>query len=385
MHRFRKKSNLKNNVKLLKRQTAEFDALFNSIGEGIITTDAEAKIDRVNQKALDILGFKREDLIGKWFPKAIEARNDLGNVINVIDRPITKALMTGMPVTGELNYINAIGVPIPIKTTCSPIILENEPIGSIQLFREISEEKIIEESKDEFLSITSHQLRTPLTSIRLFTEMILAKQVGPLTHSQHEYLKMIEESTIRMIKLVGMTLNVSRIELNRLKVDTKPLIAEDLIKEIANEVKPLAEEKHVSLHLNLPKKKVSMRLDPMLFHEIMHNLLTNAIRYSSTQEGKVEVGIEHGKDSHTFYVKDNGIGIPQKDEKRIFSRFFRADNAIKTIGEGTGLGLYLVNRIIKETGGKVTFTSKEGYGTTFYVKLPLLGMKSKDGDKGLST
>lgn len=368
------------------QEKAKADALFSGIGDGAIATDENGRVGRINKIALELLGFEEEgEIIGEWYPKVIIAENEEGKSIPPIDRPITQALLSGKPVSKELVYVRKDGSKLPVALTVSPILINDRPVGAIEVFRDITREKQVEEAKDEFLSITSHQLRTPLTAIRLFTEMMLGGQVGKLNKEQREYLDNIEQSALRMIQLVGATLNISRIELGRLKVDPKPTDLEDLAESLIKEVKPLAEQRHIRIKL-LPVAKdlPEANIDPALLGEVVHNLLTNAVRYSLPNVGKVEVGVQHTPRGFEISVKDNGIGIPAGAQKKLFTRFYRADNAVEAAGDGTGLGLYLIRMIMDTTGGTVTYTSKENVGTTFFVRIPNAGMKARVGDKGLS-
>lgn len=250
-------------------------------------------------------------------------------------------------------------------------------IGSIM---DITQQKELNLAKDEFLSLASHQLRTPLTAIRLFSEMLVDGQVGKLNKQQHEYAEKIEQSTERMVRLIGDILNISRVQLGRLKIEPKPLHIEDIVERSVEEIRPVAKQKG----LTLTYKKSTLaptQIDVVLMEQIIHNLLTNAVRY--THKGGVEVALDQDGNGYLLSVKDTGIGIPKESENRIFERFYRADNAVKVEGEGTGLGLYLIKMVMRTTGGQVWFKTREGKGTTFFVKIPLRGMQEHEGDRGL--
>lgn len=366
-------------------EVAKTEALFESIGQGVIATDENAKVSRVNQEALSILGISEQEVAGKWFPKVIIALDQSGREIPPIERPITKAILSGQAETARMQFKTKTGKLIPVAVIAAPILLDNKPIGAVEVFRDITDEKKLEEAKDMFVSLTSHQLRTPLTAIRLFAEMLGEGQVGPLNPSQADYINKIEVSTKRMIQLVGEILNLSRIELGRLKVDPKPNDIVALIKSSVGEIMPLANEKGIAVTTELPEGLPKVDLDDVLFDQVVHNFLTNAIRYAKPQGGQVKIGLAKEETGYHLSVSDNGIGIPADVQPKIFERFFRAENAVAVVGEGTGLGLYLVKMIIEISGGKVWFESHEGVGTTFHVTIPLSGMRAKAGDKGLAT
>ena len=261
---------------------------------------------------------------------------------------------------------------------------KGKPIRIIGSLLDITQQKELERAKDEFISLVSHQLRTPLTSIRLFTEMIADGQVGKLTDGQQDYINKVHDSTNRMIHLVGDMLNISHIELGRLKVEPVLTDMNELLGWHIEEVKPFAETKGLEIKFTPKQNMPPVSVDPILFSQIVHNLLTNAIRYSDPGAGEIKVVFRKTKTCYELSVSDNGIGIPDSVQPRMFNSFFRADNAIKIQGEGSGLGLYLIKLIMDSTGGKVWYKSILNKGSTFYVSIPLEGMHARSGDKTLS-
>ncbi len=229
-----------------------------------------------------------------------------------------------------------------------------------------------EESKDEFVSLVSHQMRTPLTSVRLFVEMLIDEQVGPLNSKQHEYLRMVEISTGRMIDLVSDFLNSSRLELGRLEIKPQPTQLEDIVGSIIEQVQPLASQQ--KLTINFDKQKLpAIPVEPALYSQIVNNLLSNALHYTP-EGGHIDVRLRQTDEGHQLDVADSGIGIPAAARAELFKRFYRADNAKHVLGEGSGLGLYLIKRIVDTCGGRVWYESTEGKGTTFHVIIPASGM-----------
>ncbi|MCD4761656.1 PAS domain-containing sensor histidine kinase, partial [bacterium] len=257
-------------------------------------------------------------------------------------------------------------------------------VGCAIIIHDITHIKEIDAMKTEFVSVASHQLRTPLTAIKLFTEMMLKGDVGKLKKEQEEYLTNIYQSTERMVRLVNDLLSLSRLESGRLRIDPKPTDLNIFIESIINEVKPVAKVKGVKINFFPGEKMPKIKIDPVLIRQVVHNLVTNSVRYSSDNKGIVEINTRRGNKEYMITIKDNGIGIPDKLKPRIFEKFYRADNAVKTNTEGTGLGLYVARLIVENSGGKIWFESKEGEGTTFFVTLPVAGMEKKEGDKTLA-
>lgn len=367
---------------IARQQAARNTAIFASIGDGLIVVNEYGNIIEVNPAASKLLGFTKQELRNKWFPGAIKIVDDQGRDISATVRPVLRSLETGKPVSTRAYYVTKSGKRLPVFVTAAPFIVNNRPVGAINMFQDRTEEMKIERAKDEFVSIASHQLRTPLTAMRLFTEMLMDGNVGELLPKQKDYLHKVEQSTDRMIKLVADILNVSRLELGRLKIRPVPTDLIALTKTYIDDIKPIASEKHVKITLwSSNNDWAQIPLDPTLMGQIIHNLLSNAVHYTSPKNGTVEVSLTQKSGKITMSVKDNGIGIPTEFKARIFQRFGRADNAVAVESQGTGLGLYLIKMIVDAAGGTVTFRSKQTVGTTFFVTFPISGMVGHVGEK----
>lgn len=239
---------------------------------------------------------------------------------------------------------------------------------------DITEAKQLERAKDEFISLVSHQLRTPLTIIRLYGNMLADGIVGPMTEPQSAYVQKMTGASIRLIKLVGDILNISRMELNRIKIDSVPSDANSLIQGCIDELAPLVEAKSATIRF-VPQADIKqVPLDTTLFCEIVHNLVGNALRYGKAKDGTINVAFSHGKRGYSLKVSDDGQGIPLIDQAHVFERFYRAQNAAAVDSEGSGLGLYMVKLFTEAAGGKTSLKSTEGQGTTFTISFPPEGM-----------
>lgn len=253
--------------------------------------------------------------------------------------------------------------------------LQAKVVAATHKLRKANEDlKELDQAKDEFISMASHQLRTPLTTAKGYVSMVLEGDFGKINPAMKEPLTQSLDSANRMAGLVSDLLNVSRMEAGRFFIDTTDV---DLNVEVPAEVSQLqtmADSKSVKLVYTKPAKPVPMmKLDLDKTRQVIMNLVDNAIHYSAPPNGggKVEVSLAQEGVNIVFKVVDNGIGVPLAQQKKLFKKFFRAANAQNTRPDGTGLGLYLVKRVVEDQGGEVVFESKEGKGSTFGFSIPV--------------
>jgi PAS domain S-box-containing protein len=352
------------------QEIAEADAFFLSMGEGAITTDAFGQITRVNPAANHILGYRNNELMGATFLKSIVAISFEGQTLNVIDRPITQAFLTGKPVAGKFYYLNKRGEQVPVAVNVSPIILNNKPVGAIEVFRDITIELEVDRMKSEFISLASHQLRTPLSAIKTYTHMLSDGYMGELNKDQKGSLETIISATNRMNELISTLLNITRIESGTIAVNPKTANLEVLFREVLPELQLLADAKEIAIEMNVKgKASLNIKTDALIVKEVFTNLVSNAIKYTP-DKGLISINITPKRNIVQVEVQDNGWGIPIAAQNKVFSKFFRGQNIIKRETSGTGLGLYLVKGLLENLGGKIWFESEEGHGTSFFFNLP---------------
>jgi signal transduction histidine kinase len=226
----------------------------------------------------------------------------------------------------------------------------------------------INQLKSEFVSIVSHQLRAPLSSLRWALEVFL--KTDP-SENQKKYLKLMQESNERMLRLVNDLLNVSRIEQGRLSLRKEKINLAKIIKEVIKEFHFLAKASNVEISFRKEGDLPPVLADEDKIRMVIQNLLSNALQYSRGR-GEITIRLRKQKDNLLFEISDTGVGIPKKQQKRIFEKFFRANNVLKYQTKGTGLGLFIAKAIIDNSGGKIWFKSKEGKGSTFYFTLPIV-------------
>lgn len=379
----RQPSSLRRAQQTIHERQAEAEALFTSIGDGAISTDEFGRITRVNPAAHTLLGFSEDELHGSWFPKKIIALNEKDEPINLIDRPITRAFLTGKPVSDKLYYRAKDGQSIPVAVNVSPILLDGKPLGAIEVFRDITLEREIDRMKSEFISLASHQLRTPLSAIKTYAHMLESGYMGELSVDQRQALSTITGATNRMNELISTLLNITRIESGMISVRPRQFNINEAMQEIWPELLLMAEAKKIKLLLQYKETcSVSIKTDSLIVKEIMTNLVSNAIKYTP-DGGKVAIHIDCRKDDILAEIRDNGWGIPKESQDQVFSKFFRAQNIVKRETTGTGLGLYLVKGLVEALGGEIWFKSKEGSGTQFFFTIPRSTFDKKRGAKSV--
>ncbi|MBT6818771.1 MAG: PAS domain S-box protein [Candidatus Magasanikbacteria bacterium] len=356
-----------------------------SIGDAVFVVDKKLKIQMFNKAASNISGYSDKEAIGKFYGDILKFLYEKDKKIN--DRFIKDAIKYGknQTLSNHTLLVRKDGSMVAVADSSSPIKNKaGRVVGCVVTFRDVTEERMVDRAKTEFVSLASHQLRTPLTAISWYGEMLLKGEVGELSEDQKVYMDKIYGSNERMIELVGALLNVSRIELGTFMVEPKICSLVGIVRGVVGELKPQIAKKDIKFSIKydskIPKK---MKLDSKLVVVIVQNLLSNAIKYTPNK-GKVTLEIKKRKNNVEIVVSDSGYGIPKKQQDQIYKKLFRADNIKVKDTEGTGLGLYIVKSILDNTDGKIWFKSAEGKGSKFFVAIPLAGMKKKVGTKRLT-
>lgn len=227
----------------------------------------------------------------------------------------------------------------------------------------------LDKQKDELLGLVSHQLATPVSSIKWYLEMMRDGDLGKLTKEQAEHVTAMHGIGESMSDLVSMILDVSRIQLGRMRIEKQELDLNTFFHDLLATIEPKAIEKKVELVKNIPKDMPVAMLDRRYTNMTIENLLSNAVKYTPTG-GKVTCDVKIEKNEIFVTVRDTGMGIPKEEQGKIFGRMFRASNARNAI-DGNGFGLFVAKGAVEAQGGKIWFESTEGKGTTFYVRLPV--------------
>ena len=355
--------------------------LVESIGDGLIGIDRSWNITLWNRAATNLTGWSAEEAIGKPFRDIVLFFNETTKEedIRFIEETMLFGQIKFMAKNTLLRKKN--GDAITVGDSASPLFSDNGAIqGAIIIFRDISKDRDIEKAREEFASLATHQLRTPITTINAYTDLLAETKLLP---EQLEELKAIKEASRSLNDLVNSMLNVSRIESGKLDVSPEPIYLPDILASVIKQFTPEATVKHLSLQAQYTDNIPSISADKKLLTAICNNLLSNALKYTPAN-GTVSVKVSKDLNDLTLSVADTGIGIPADDQPKIFTKFYRANNVQQANAPGTGLGLHIVQAILKQVGGRIWFESTVGVGSTFYVSIPLAGMERKAGLRGLT-
>ncbi len=346
------------------------EAILASLGEGLVVVDRFGKIELTNAAAARILGVTQEGMIGKSALSVMRATDDKGQPIPDEKRPFERALKQKEAVTTRLNYVRKDGKHIPVKLNVAPILLRDQVIGTIAVFSDISKELQLERMKDEFLSVASHELRTPMGAIRANLAMILGGDYGKVNKDLVEPLTDMKDSTVRLVELVNDLLNVARIESGRMQFILSDFPIAEAVRGVVANLAPLGKEKGV--HISFAKDKVdaTVQADSDKLKQVLTNLIGNSLKF--TDEGSIIIDIQPQKNAVEVTVVDTGIGITPDDQNKLFNKFKQITSAQAGKPAGTGLGLYISREIVRKMGGDMWIkSSTPGKGSTFAFTLPL--------------
>jgi signal transduction histidine kinase len=349
-------------------QRTRLGLIFASTSDGIVLLGPDGRVEAANERAGELLGLDGE-LRGVTLVEALTRRARTPAEAARIEAGLGQLLAA--PEQGSGGEVELAGPPRRVlqwvgQPTRSAA---GATIGLTLTFRDVTEEREVSQMKSDFVSFVTHQLRTPLAGIKWLLELTV--EGGELPEMTRSYVEDAREANERLIRLVNDLLNVSRLESGKIAMAPEPTDLRELTTDVVAELQGLIQDKghHLTVEADpLPP----LLVDQQLLRQVVLNLLANAIKYTKPG-GRVAVRIRRHPAEARWSIQDSGIGIPEDAQRRLFEKFYRAENALTVETEGTGLGLYLVRLIVEQCGGRIWCESEEGRGSMFVFTLPLPG------------
>jgi PAS domain S-box-containing protein len=348
----------------LSKDLEKFHLAVENTSDIVLITDPDGIVIYANPITEKITGYSVKEVVGKragvlWG----------GLMSDDLHKDMWKTLKNKKPFRARVDIRRKDRREMVVDTNIVSVPDRNGDIKFyVDIQRDVTKEAMIDKAKTEFVSLASHQLRTPLTAVKWYAEMLLGGDVGNVTKQQKKYLDEIYAGNERMVELVNSLLNVSRLELGTFAVEPKEVDPALILKEEMRPFEPLTDTKRLKVSLNIEKIEV-VNTDEKMLRIIFSNLISNAFKYTP-EKGSIDISLKTTAKYLVLSVKDTGYGIPEHQKEKLFTKLFRADNVRQLDTTGTGLGLYIIKSIIDNIGGKVSFQSKENVGTTFDVMIP---------------
>lgn len=360
----------------LEAGVAREEAILASIGDGLAVVDIQGKIIYVNKAFENMLGWKKEDVVGKLMMDIVPREDEHGKEIPFDNHLLSSVLIGKRTNPANVFFFRKDKTKFSVALTDKPVTLNGKIVAIVEAFRDTTHEKELDRAKTEFISLAAHELRTNPGIIDWSCELLLNDKKLKINTEQKDLLSQIYRVNRRTVKLVESLLNTTRFELSTFSVNPEILSVPEVLEILLEDSKEKLESKHLRLIKDIDPNTPTISSDRNLLEVVFDNLIRNAIKYSK-EKGTITIGVKPKKETILITVTDTGIGIPENEKGKIFTKLFRAQNAQSV--EGTGLGLYLTKVVVEFMNGTITFSSRENRGSTFSVSLPYTGLKKKWG------
>jgi len=356
----------------LAEQYARDRAILENIGYAVIAVDEHGVVTDANPAAAELLGMAADRMKGMPVGDSVSFRAHQGTLL-LDEHPVLACLRSAKPVhspvSAHWNIQKADMTLVPVSFSVSPLLEKGNLFGAILVLQDVSEERRLDYLKSEFITLASHQLRTPLSALRWYVEL-MGEEEASLSQDQKGYVKEMGVSLKRMANLLDSLLRASQMEEDGLGMTLEAVDVNQLISETDEDFRSIAAEQDISFSASLPDARVTAETDATLLRVVLQNLLSNAMKYTK-ENSHISLTLASTDAEYSIAVADEGMGIPLAEQKRVFQKFFRAKNVRQMDTDGNGLGLYITKSIVERLGGTIRFESEEGKGTTFTVTFPL--------------
>jgi PAS domain S-box-containing protein len=354
-------------------ETSRSQAMLEAVADGVLITDANRVITLFNASAERILGLSRTQVVGRSLENFIglfgKAAQDWVHTIRTWSED-PSSYQSGESYAEQLDLDDRRVVSVHL----SPVLLRNDFLGTVSIFRDITHLIEVDRLKSEFVATVSHELRTPMTSIKGYVEIMLMGAAGQLSDQQTHFLQVVRANTERLAVLVNDLLDISRIEAGKITLSMQPLDMHKIVKTATATITRRIQDEDRSMHFDaeIEPDLPTGYGDPERIQQIIDNLVANSYQYTP-DNGHIWLRVFRAGEELQVDVKDNGIGIHPEDQPRIFQRFFRGEDPMVLATSGTGLGLAIVKHLVEMHHGRIWFesTGVPGHGSVFSFTLPI--------------
>ena len=356
----------------LRREVAKDQTVLAALPIGVLVVNKEGVITETNTAVTRLLKRKEGEIIGNSAVTVLDLHNDEGPLTEA-NHPVTACLTKNEAKAAladdRISAGRGDGSTVPVQIHAAPFAVGKSQGGAVVLIMDVTSQREVNDMKNEFISLASHQLRTPLSSLQWYLELLTGGEGGPLTVQQEAFVAELRLAARRMSSVVAGLMDASRLQHGFVEPVKQPVDVQKAAIELQKDIHLIAADKTISCTVHAPDYAVVIQTDPLLLNVVLQNLLSNAVKYSKNT-GTIDIALSEEKDTIQISVKDSGIGIPAADQARIFEKMFRARNSQALDVNGSGLGLYSSRMIMRMLGGTLDFQSEEDKGTAFTVTLP---------------
>ncbi len=357
----------------------QIETIIHDMPIGVVAYDSNFKVLIYNPAAQNIFGASEDQVLGMTIDAAQASDAQLRMLVQVVFSSLAPTVIKlsdpgTFPQVADISFQDP---TVDLHVITDRIVdSSGGVVGFIKLITDLTRENQLLKSKTEFIGVAAHQLRTPLTAVNWALE---ALEGSPLTDDQKQFVDTAFSAVKNSLNTVNSLLDVSKIEEGKFGYELKTIPFLPFLDEILKQAYDLGKQYNIAVYFDRPKKDYFVRADAQKLGMVFYNLLDNAIKYN-VEQGSVTVSVVFHDNTKILEVRitDTGIGIPPQQLDKLFGKFFRADNAIKTVADGNGLGLYIARNIVRNHGGDITVTSELNRGTTFYVTLPTVDAQSEN-------
>lgn len=351
-------------------------AILDHMLDGLVTLDEAGRIESFNRAAEQIFGWRADEVVGRDVGLLMPAPH-AGAHAGYVQRYLAGGAPRVIGIGRELEGLRRDGRSFPMELQVSELQHQGRRIF-VGIVRDITERRKVERMKSEFVSVVSHELRTPLTSIRGALGLVAGGASGAVPEGAGQLLRIAQENSVRLTKLIDDLLDVQRIEAGAMRLSLAPAVLDEMLEQAVVLNQAFAARLQLAIAVQGPLPRVEVAVDASRFQQVMANLLSNACKFSPPG-GEVQLAASCRGDRVRIEVRDRGPGIPADFRERIFGKFSQADASASRSGAGTGLGLAISKGLVERMAGTIGFAARDGGGTVFFVELPVLDAKVRRG------